>query len=311
MINNFITKTSSGLYCEAGDFYIDPRKSVNKALISHAHGDHAVPTKGRVYCTDPTKSFMLHRHGLKSRSGFILATFHQPFFINDIKIVFYPAGHILGSAQILMEYKGDRYLYTGDFKTQSDESCEKFQYIECDHLITETTFASPEFKHPDPIAELQKLFEENRNVIIGAYALGKAQRLTKLITKYCIGIKVYIHPELEVYHRLYADHGFPLGEWQSFRRLEFENTNKGVYIVPPSHFKRFAGNSTTFKVFATGWKRSFYRCDRVLQISDHADWNGVLEMIKQTKAKKIYTVHGNGSFLKEHLKNQIEVNIIG
>ncbi len=311
MINNFITKTSAGLYCKVGDFYIDPRKSVGTALISHAHGDHAVPTKGKVYCTDPTKSFMIHRHGLKSRSEFIMVNFHQPFFINSVKIVFYPAGHILGSAQILMEYMGDRYLYTGDFKTQLDESCEKFQYIECDHLITETTFASPEYNHPDPIAELQKLFEENRNVIIGAYALGKAQRLTKLITKYCLGVKVYIHPELEAYHRLYANHGFPLGEWQSFRRLEFESNNKGVYIVPPAHFKRFAGNNTALKVFATGWKRSFYRCDHILQISDHADWNGLLEMIKQTKAKKVYTVHGNGSILKEHLKNQIEVNIIG
>ena len=311
MINNFITKTSSGLYCEKGDFYIDPRKAVSKALVSHAHGDHAVPTKGKVYCTEPTESFMAYRHGHKSRTEFIRVNFGQPFYIDQIKITFYPAGHILGSAQILMENEGERYLYTGDFKTQSDESCEAFQFIECDHLITETTFASPEFSHPDPVIELKNLFSENQNIVIGAYALGKAQRLTQLITKYCEDVKVYVHPELEAYHRLYADHGYSLGEWRPYRRADFENSGSSVYIVPPAHFKRFAGNNNVLKVFATGWKRSFYRCDRILQVSDHADWNGVLEMITKTKAKKVYTVHGNGSFLKEHLKDKIEVKIIG
>lgn len=311
MINNFISKTTSGLYCKAGDFYIDPRKAVDIALVSHAHGDHAVPANIKVYCTEPTQSFMIHRHGQRSHSEFIKVNFGESFFINEVKITFYPAGHILGSAQILMENEGLRYLYTGDFKTQADESCETFQFIECDHLITETTFASPEYNHPDPVDEIKKLFEENQNVVIGAYALGKAQRLTQLITKYCSGVKVYIHPELEVYHRLYADHGFPLGEWQPYRRTDFENSKRGVYIVPPAHFKRFAGNNNVLKVFATGWKRSFYKCDRVLQVSDHADWHGVLEMITRTKAKKVYTVHGNGSFLKEYLKEQIEVKIIG
>ena len=310
MINNFITKTSAGLYCETGDFYIDPRKAVHIALVSHAHSDHAVPAKGKVYCTDPTQSFMIHRHGKRSHSEFINVKFNQPFLIKDVQITYYPAGHILGSAQILMEHGGDRYLYTGDFKTQPDESCETFEYIECDHLITETTFASPEYIHPDPVEEIKKLFDENQNVIIGAYALGKAQRLTQLITSHCKDVNVYIHPDLEIYHRMYAEHGYSLGEWLPYRRTDFENGAKSVYIVPPAHFKRFAGHNA-LKVFATGWKRSFYRCDRVLQVSDHADWPGVLEMITRTKAKKVYTVHGNGNFLKEYLKDKIEVKIIG
>ena len=311
MINNFITKTSSGLYCSKGDFYIDPRKAVHKALVSHAHSDHAVPTKGNVYCTLPTQSFMLHRHKQKSQPVYNNVKYGIPFLLNDVEITFYPAGHILGSAQILMKSENERYLYTGDFKTQQDDSCETFEFIECDHLITETTFASPEYNHPDPLEQIHSLVKENRNVIIGAYALGKAQRLTQLITKNCSNVNVYIHPELEVYHNLYADHGISLGNWQSYRRNDFEKDQSGVYIVPPSYLKRFSADDNVIRVFATGWKRSFYRCDKVLQVSDHADWNGILEMITRTKAKKVYTVHGNGNFLKEYLKDKIEVNIIG
>ncbi len=242
---------------------------------------------------------------------FSIVNYGESFLINDVKIIFYPAGHILGSAQILLEYAGERYLYTGDFKIQQDESCEPFQFVECDHLITETTFASPDYKHPDPVTEITSLLKESNNVIIGAYALGKAQRLTHLITKNCPGTSVFIHPELEVYHRLYSDHGFHTGSWKPFRSDDFEMGGSSVYIVPPSHFRRFSGKLNHLKVFATGWKRSFYRCDRVLQISDHADWNGVLELISQTKAKKVYTVHGDGNILKDYLKGHIEVKVVG
>ena len=311
MINNFLTKTTAGLYCIAGDFYLDPKRAVQVAMISHAHSDHAVPTKGKVYCTKPTRSFMEHRMFGKSFPDFSNVKFGETFKVNDVAITYYPAGHILGSAQILMEYKGERYLYTGDFKTQSDDSCEAFEYVECNHLITETTFASPEYQHPDPVEELQNLMNEKRNVVIGAYALGKAQRLTQLLTTHCKGRKVYIHPDLVAYHAMYADHGVSLGEWFHYRRDDFENGSPSFYIVPPAKFKSYGRSLNALKVFATGWKQSFYSCDRVLQVSDHADWPGVIELISKTKAQKIYTVHGNGNPLKQFFKDKIEVNIIG
>lgn len=311
MINNFLTKTSTGLYCSIGDFYLDPKRAVSTALISHAHGDHAVSTKGVVYCTSPTQSFMKHRFGTKLSAEFIPVEYGTAFNICGIEVKFYPAGHILGSAQILMTYKGVRYLYTGDFKTQTDESCENFEFVPCDHLITETTFASPEYNHPDPATEIKTLLQEHNKVIIGAYALGKAQRITQLITKYAPDVKVFIHPDLEGYHKLYSNHGFSLGEWQVYRKKDFEDSHKAVFLVPPMYFRRFRGNEDILRAFATGWKRSFYRCDCVLRISDHADWPGVLEMISKTKATNIYTVHGNGTFLKEHLKNDVSVTIIG
>ena len=310
MINGFLTKTSAGLYCPSGDFYLDPRRSVKQAVVSHAHGDHAVKSKGDVYCTAPTKSFMIHRHGENVNTIFKVVDYSKPFYIGEIKITFFPAGHILGSAQILIENEGEKYLYTGDFKTQNDDSCENFEYVECDHLITETTFASPDYDHPDPVDEIRSVMESKTKVIIGAYSLGKAQRLTKLITSNYPEATVYIHPDLEEYHRLYETHGYALGDWKPFRRDEFERKEGVFYIVPPAYFRKYSSQPNVLSVFATGWKKSFYRCDRVLRISDHADWNGVLKMVTNTKAKKVYTVHGNGTLLKEHLKDSIEVTII-
>ncbi len=310
MINNFITKTSAGLYCAEGDFYLDPKRAVPKALVSHAHSDHAVATRGMVYCTNPTRSFMLHRIKSRNVPQFIVTDYHVPFFINGIKITYYPAGHILGSAQILMEHENEKYLYTGDFKTQEDDSCEAFHMVECDHLITETTFASPDYCHPDPKVELAALINEDRNVIIGAYALGKAQRITQLLTRHGKGKKVFVHPDLVAFHRMYEEYGIALGEWHHYHRDEFVKEISSFLIVPPAYFSRFR-QVNVMRVFATGWKRSFYSCDRILQVSDHADWPGLLDVIEKSRPKKVYTVHGNGAHLREYLKDRIEVKIIG
>jgi putative mRNA 3-end processing factor len=171
----------------------------------------------------------------------------------------------------------------------------------CDHLVTETTFASPEYLHPDPAAEIFRLADRKANVVIGAYAVGKAQRLTAMISKLCPEIPLYIHPELITYHRIYENHGFALGEWKPYRRVEFKNETSSFYIVSPSQFNRFSRNKNVLKVFATGWKQSYYACDEVLSISDHADWNDLLLVVKNSGAKHVYTVHGDGSHLKNYL----------
>lgn len=307
-VNNFLTKTKIGLYCHAGDFYLDPGKGVGRALISHAHGDHAVPNNSEVYCTGPTKSIMDYRHGIKLFTNFKVVEYGRPFKANDVKVTFYPAGHMLGSAQILMEYDGERYLYTGDFKIQADASCEPFEFQECDHLITETTFAKPEYDHPDPEKVLQELASEKVNVVIGAYSIGKAQRITRILTEKFSRIPVYIHPEIIDYHKIYAKHGIELGEWLPYRRNEFKEQAQSFYIVSPSQFTRFSRNKNVLKVFATGWKQSYFACDRVLPISDHADWSDLLLLIDRTKAKKVYTVHGDGSVISQHFQgSKVEV----
>ena len=301
-VNHFITKTSVGLFCHAGDFYLDPSKGVKRALVSHAHGDHAVPNNELVYCTAPTKSIMDYRHGVKLFTTIQVVEYGRTFKLNDVLVTFYPAGHMLGSAQIMMEYGGEKYLYTGDFKIQADKSCEPFEFQKCDYLITETTFAKPEYNHPAPEIVLRELMSGNVNVVIGAYSVGKAQRITKIISDFFPDTPLFIHPEIIEYHKIYTKHGIDLGNWQAYRRADFVKQEKSFYIVSPSQFIRFSRNKNVLKVFATGWKQSYYACDQILPISDHADWNDLLLLIERTQAKNIFTVHGDGSILKEHFK---------
>lgn len=300
-VNNFLTVSKTGLYCPAGDFYLDPRRPVHKALVSHAHGDHAVPNSGTIYTTAPTQSLMNRRFRSANRSHFNEIHYGEPFLINEVKITFFPAGHMLGSAQVLLEFDGERYLYTGDFKLQADDSCEALEFVECDHLITETTFADPQFEHPDPVAEISLLNDTNQNILIGAYAIGKAQRITRLVANHCPAKTLYVHPELSAFHQIYERYGVELGSWQLYTRQEFTAAENAVCIVPPGQFMRHSRNKDVLKVFATGWKRSFVRCDRILPISDHADWRDVLTLVEKSKARHIYTVHGEGRHLKEHL----------
>lgn len=302
-INDFISRTGAGLYCIPGDFHLDPQRIVPRAVISHAHGDHAVPNSEMIWCTAPTRTFMEMRFGKKMRSEFSRISFGESFFLNDVKITFYPAGHMLGSAQILMEYGGERYLYTGDFKIQFDHSCEPFEFIPCDYLITETTFASPEYLHPDPDSVLDELMLHKGNVVVGAYAIGKAQRITAMITRRFPEVPVFVHPELTHFHKVYHDYGYDLGNWQLYTRMGFKKNETSVYILSPSDFRRYSRNKEVLKVFATGWKRSYYSCDRVLPVSDHADWNDLLKLIEVTGARKVYTVHGDGKHLHSHFSN--------
>jgi putative mRNA 3-end processing factor len=308
-VNNFLSYTSTGLYCPAGDFYIDPRRAVHKALISHAHGDHATPNSGNIYTTRPTQQFMNRRYK-NSRSRFHEVSYREPFLLNEVRVTFYPAGHMLGSAQILMEYKNERYLFTGDFKLQSDESCEPAEFIKADYLITETTFAHPRHAHPDPVEEIQKLNEiGEQNILLGAYAVGKAQRLTYLVSKYCTKKRLLVHNEIVKFHDVYQQSGVDLGEWERYTTQGFKKEVNCVYILPPHRFHRHAAKES-YKVFATGWKNAFTRCDSVLHISDHADWNDLLMMIDKTQPKVIFTLHGDGTHLKEHLKDRIEVRLL-
>jgi putative mRNA 3-end processing factor len=223
--------------------------------------------------------------------------------MNDVKITFYPAGHMLGSAQILLEYENTRYLYTGDFKLQPDESCEAFEFVGCDILITETTFANPSYTHPDPVAEISALNEIQQGIVIGAYSIGKAQRITSLISSHCPTKQVFVHSDVSAFHQIYERHGRSLGSWKVYKRQEFNQGENHVLILPPSELSRYGRNKNVVKMFATGWKRPFLRHDRLLTISDHADWKDVLTLIERVKPKIICTVHGNGNFLKEHFKN--------
>src|SRR5690606_11468703 len=226
-----------GLYCTYGDFYIDPQVPVHCAIISHAHGDHARPGNQLIYCSAATQAIMQSRYGKRAGVKFELKGFNQEFFIKDVQILFLSAGHILGSAQILLIYKGVRYLYTGDYKMQTDFTCEPIEYTKADVLITESTFANPSVKHPDPIKEIQKLNETPFNILLGTYGLGKAQRLNHLINTYCPDKTVLLHHSILPIHKIYEQFGIEGLLYKPYDRKIMKHNDKGhVYLVPALTF---------------------------------------------------------------------------
>ena len=159
ILSDFLVRRPEGYYCQYGDFYIDAMLPVPVDVVSHGHGDHARPGHGIIYCTAVTGAIMHYRYAQQPLLSYRKIDFKSSFHIGQVELTFIPAGHILGSAQILMEYKGVRYLYTGDYKLQEDETCEPIEIVQADVLITECTFADPDVIHPDPIAEIKKLNE--------------------------------------------------------------------------------------------------------------------------------------------------------
>ncbi|HLG33237.1 MAG TPA: MBL fold metallo-hydrolase [Bacteroidia bacterium] len=305
MNQEFLKITTRGLYCEAGGFYLDPKLVVNHAVITHAHSDHAVRGNKNVYCTAPTSEFMKLKFGNKNSGVYHVTEFGKTFQLGNVSLTLYPAGHILGSAQVLMEHNRVKYLYTGDFKLTDDNSCEAFEFVSADVLYMETTFASPSYSHPEPGEEISKLNEmKGMNILIGAYSLGKAQRVTQLVTKHCPEKKVIVHSNAVPFHRIYESFSYSLGGWDFFSQKLLRDSTDIVYIVPPSVYNKYLSNKTFLKTFATGWKQFYRGNDFTLTISDHADWKELHTLISHVKAKTIFTLHGDGSRLKKFFDGQ-------
>lgn len=309
---NFITENENGLFCATGNFYLDPKQPVSKAVISHAHGDHAVGGNDQIYCTPATAAIMRLRLSKNAGGTFHEYEFGMSFLINNVSVTFIPAGHILGSAQVLLEFNNIKYLYTGDYKLQTDSTCEPAQIVDAHVLITESTFASPSIIHPDPVSEVCKLNENNHNVLLGAYTLGKAQRLSSLLSEHCGARKVLVHHSILPIHKLYERFGYQVGRYEPYNRKLMKEPGKGyVYIVPPMTFNHYFRAKNVLRVFASGWERLQHQNDMELYISDHVDWMDILKMVEQVKPMEIWTVHGNGDALKTHFKNRIPVKSLG
>lgn len=308
LLPDFINRTEKGLYCAIGNFYIDPEQAVETALISHAHGDHACRDNSNIYCTPETAAIMQLRYKKGAGKNFYTKTYREQFELNGVKITLISAGHILGSAQILMEYRGIKYLYTGDYKLQTDPTCEILEFTEADVLITETTFANPAIVHPDPIAEIQKLNTHNQNVLLGTYSLGKAQRLIRMINDHCPQRKVLVHHQILPISKLHEDFGVELGNYEPYNRKLMKEPEQGyVYLVPPLTFNSYFRANNVCRAFASGWQRLQAQNDLELLISDHVDWNDILKMIAEVKPREIWTVHGNGSHLKKYFQDQLPI----
>lgn len=310
IFDDFLSFNTNGLYCKYGDFYLDPQQPVATAVISHAHADHAISGNNEVYCTEATAAFMRLRYGNNAAKVFNIAGYHRSFTIKGVQVTFISAGHMLGSAQVLMEYGGVKYLYTGDYKIQPDNTCEPIEWIKADVLITESTFADPQVLHPDPVEEIKKLNDIKINILLGAYGLGKSQRLIQLINAHAPQKKILVHHRIMPINLVYEKFGYSPGKYQIYSRKLMKDQEENVYIVPPFTFDSYINAKGVKRLFASGWKNLQVNKNDTLFISDHADWMDILQAVAHVEPKQLWTLHGNGAYLKKHFGNDIFVKLL-
>ena len=310
ILNDFLSFNTKGLYCKYGDFYIDPTEPVTTAVVSHAHADHAISGNENVYCTEATAAFMQLRYAKNAAKVFNIVAYNAVFNIKDVQITFISAGHMLGSAQVLMEYDDVKYLYTGDYKLQTDETCEPIAWVKADVLITESTFADPAILHPNPVEEIKKLNDIKLNILLGAYGLGKSQRLINLINLHAPQKKILIHHRIMPINAIYEKMGFSPGNYELYSRKLMKTQGEYVYIVPPFTFDSYINAKGVKRLFASGWKNLQVNQNDTLYISDHVDWNDILQAVKHVQPKQIWTLHGNGMHLKKHFGDDIFVKLL-
>jgi len=306
------------LYIEQIDTYIDPPFPVNRAIITHGHADHARAGHKQVIATPETISIMKTRYGENCSDKFEPLQLRTPLKIDGVTVTLYPAGHVLGSAQALLEYKGERIVVTGDYKRGSDSTCEDFELVPCDILVTEATFGLPVFQHPQASDEIQKVLisiKENpeRAHLIGAYALGKAQRVIKLLREAGYNKTIYLHGAQVKLCDLYQELGIDLGDLKrvsEIKKADKDLLKGAIIIAPPSALKDRWSRRFPDPVIAmaSGWMHVKGRAKQrgaelPLIISDHADWTELLDTIKQTGAQKIWVTHGREDALVHYCRS--------
>ena len=297
-----------GLYVTPTYAHIDPVRAVDTAIITHGHADHARAGHGHVIATPETLAIMSARYGANFAAQQTALPYNQQLMLGDVNVKLIPAGHVLGSAQIVLEYANTKIIAAGDYKRRSDPTCRPFQVEHCDVFITEATFGLPVFAHPEPETQIKKLLEvqhlfPERSIIIGAYSLGKAQRLIALLREAGYDETIFIHGAMKKLCELYISFGIELGSLQSTPIGKIDNQQislAGKFILaPPSAMgtKWAQRLSDPLVVSASGWMQVRQRAKQggvelPLVISDHADWNDILRTIKEVNASEIWVTHG-------------------
>jgi putative mRNA 3-end processing factor len=299
---DIVLPTPSGVRCKLGDFHIDPTRPVDKAVITHGHSDHAHAGHGAVLATRETLDIMRLRFGENFAGSSQPIGYGESVDVGGAKLTFHPAGYVLGSAQVAIEAGGLRVVASGDYKDVKDPTCTPFECVPCDVFITEATFGLPVFRHGDADAEIAKLphsvalFPERAH-LVGAYSLGKAQRVMALIRKAGYAAPIYMHGAMEKITRYYQSRGVDLGRVELARGAG--KLAGAIVLCPPSALKslwsrRFAEPLTSL---ASGFMRVRARArqhlvELPLVVSDHADWGGLTATILATGASEIWVTHG-------------------
>jgi putative mRNA 3-end processing factor len=310
-----LTFTKEGIYCPAGDFHIDPWRPVPRALITHGHSDHARPGMGRYLATRAAAPVIRYRLG---DIAIDTVDYGETRRIGDATVSFHPAGHVPGSAQIRVEVAGEVWVVSGDYKTVDDGLSEPFEPVPCDAFITECTFGLPVFKWTPPeelAAQINGWWAANaaqgRISILGAYALGKAQRLLRLLDT---GTgPIFTHGAVENTTQVLRDQGLDLSE-TTLVTPEFDRKSHpgALVLATPSGLSgpwaaKFGPDRST--AFASGWMalrgvRRRRAADRGFIVSDHADWEGLNSAIAATGAERVFVTHGYTSVFRRWLEDQ-------
>ncbi|TQM94481.1 ligase-associated DNA damage response exonuclease [Roseinatronobacter monicus] len=293
-----------GLYCPDGDFFVDPVRPVARALITHGHADHARAGHGAVMATRQTLDIMALRYGADFAQSQQVAVGVSR--IGGVEVSFHPAGHVLGSAQICIAGAGGRIVVTGDYTRTPNAACAPWEPVPCDILVTEATFALPVFRHPDPKVEIAKLLTSvadfpDRAHLVGAYALGKAQRVIMLLRDAGYDAPIYIHGALQKLCDYHIAQGIPLGD---LRPATVARGKKGdfagaIILAPPSAFAATWAQRFPDPVicFASGWMMVRARArqrgvELPLVISDHVDWPQLTQTITELDPAETWVTHG-------------------
>lgn len=306
-----LTFTDRGIYCAAGDFYIDPWRPVDRALITHGHADHARGGHGSYLATHAALPVMRHRLGEIDAQG---VSFGEVLQIGEATVSFHPAGHVPGSAQIRVAVGGEVWVASGDYKTENDGLSEAFEPQKCHHFITESTFGLPVFRWQPQARVAEDLnawwaacAAAGKTAFLGAYALGKAQRLLTMLNPE-IG-PILTHGAVEATNTVLRAQGVALPATVPVTAETDPKAQKGALVLaPPSALgsawaRKFGPQESAF---ASGWMqlrgvRRRRAGDRGFVISDHADWSGLLDAIKATEAENIYVTHGYTDIFARYL----------
>lgn len=293
----------AGLWCEPGGFFVDPVRAVARAVVTHAHSDHARPGHGAVLASGASLALMRAR-GVAGESQQALG-WGERLRVGAVDVWLQPAGHVLGSAQVAMEYRGSRAVVSGDYKRQADRSCEAFVPVACDVFVSEATFALPVFRHPPAQAEIARLlssvrlFPESTHVI-GCYSLGKTQRLITLLREAGWERPIYIHGALAAMCAVYEAEGVRLGALRPATLTAKAEMAGEIVLAPPSAIAdRWARRlSEPVVCMASGWMRVRQRAKQggvelPLVISDHADWDELNATIDEVAAPEVWVTHGS------------------
>ncbi|MEN3745612.1 ligase-associated DNA damage response exonuclease [Sphingomonas sp. HF-S3] len=300
-LGDWIDPQPSGIYLPAADAWVDPSQSVARALVTHGHADHARGGHGEVWATPETLAIMDVRYGAQNARP---VAYGEALSLGGIDFHFVPAGHVLGSAQIVLEHRGERVIVSGDYKRREDPTCAPFKVTPCDVFITEATFGLPVFRHPATHDELDKLLEAlranpDRCVLVGAYALGKAQRVIRELRVMGFDDPIYIHGALQRLCDLYVEHGVDLGELRPATGVAKAELQGRIILCPPGalndRWSRRLPDPIT--AMASGWMRVRQRArqrnvELPLILSDHADWDELIDTIRDVAPREVWVTHG-------------------